>query len=137
MAQKLCVKNGSGIIIHMPEHDGRGWGEYKLSNQKIMGELNLDTVTAARMFYGDDNSTDLRTYNEAAIILRSLGLGLDHCFDLATNNPQKIDAFKKLGMNVVSSSSVIGEHLNSTAIRNLRSKSKNWNHSLSGIQIYG
>lgn len=48
-AQNIVLKKG-GIIIHIPEHDGRGWQEYKMANQRIMYETNLDTVTVAKNF---------------------------------------------------------------------------------------
>jgi GTP cyclohydrolase II len=129
-AQKLCIENGSGVIVHIPGHDGRGWGDYKMANQKIMNELDMDTVTAARMFYGNEDSIDQRTYSEAAIILRALGFNEQHSLHLATNNPEKIKAFEELGIPVSKSSSIIAENIHSIAYKNLQAKSKNWNHNL-------
>jgi len=49
-AQKIILKKG-GIIIHIPGHDGRGWGEFKMANQRIMDECRLDTISAASSFF--------------------------------------------------------------------------------------
>jgi len=132
-AQRLCVENGSGVIIHMPSHDGRGWGHYKFCNQRIMDDLEVDTVTAARLFYGDEAEIDLRTYDEAVMILRSLNLGNRHTFHLATNNPKKIKAFEECGLKLSGTQSVVAERISKTAIKNLNSKAKNWRHNLKNL----
>lgn len=127
-AQELCVSNGSGVIISVPQHDGRGWGEYKMATQRLMNEFNIDTVTASRLFYGCEDDIDQRTYCESVLILRALGFGSKHNFNLGTNNPQKIAAFVELGFSVSEQSSVVAESISEIAKKNLVAKSQNWGH---------
>lgn len=131
LSRRLCVEKGAGIIINIPNHDGRGWGEYKMANQQIMHELGVDTVRAARLFYGNDIIVDQRTYVEAVIILRALGFDSHHTFELATNNPRKIGEFTAFGMNGTTMRAVIPQKLNLMLKKNLQAKAKNWKHSLS------
>ena len=127
----MCVENGSGILIEIPGQDGRGWGgDYKMANQRIMDELNLDTVDTARMFYGGDEFIDQRSYNEAAIILRALGLAPHHVLRLATNNHLKTKGFTDLGMKVISTKSVVAKEISKIAKGNLKAKSKKLGHNL-------
>jgi len=128
-AQRLCVSNGSGVIVHMPSHDGRGWGMYKFPNQRIMDDLEVDTVTAARFFYGNDSEIDRRTYEEAVQILRSMKLNGRHTFNLATNNPKKIKAFVGAGLRVSGTQSIVAERISCVALKNLKSKAKKWKHN--------
>lgn len=125
----LCVENGSGIVIHMPNHDGRGWGEFKMANQQIMDELKVDTVEAARLFYGDETAIDQRTYDEAIMILQALGFK-NHTFCLATNNPRKISAFNAAGMHIKTTKEVVAKNMNGHVKKNLKAKSKHWNHAV-------
>ncbi len=129
-SQALCVKNNGGIIIHTPGHDGRGWGDYKLANQRIMNELHVDTVTAARLFYESEEEIDQRTYFESALIIKALGITEKHHLELATNNPDKISAFRSLNMHISTISPLIPEDISSLALQNLKAKSQHWNHNL-------
>lgn len=128
IALKSCRVNKSGIIISIPRHDGRGWNGFKMANQQLMNDCGLDTVAAARLFYQDEAAIDQRTYTEAVLILRALGFGEYHFFNLATNNPRKIGAFHALGMNLKCSQPVIAKKMNPTLKKNLIAKSKNWKH---------
>jgi GTP cyclohydrolase II len=123
-AQKLCARKG-GIVIEIPGHDGRGWGEYKMANQKLMNDLAYDTIKAAELFYGDKSSIDSRTYSEATIILKALGFS-SHKFDLATKNPFKVQAFLEAGFNVASSKPVKPKIGNKQAMKNINAKRKYW-----------
>ncbi len=77
-AEKVCVENTSGVIVEIPRQDGRGWGEYKMANQRLMDDLGMTTMQAAQAFYGDDTRIDRRTYKECAIILRAFGFREEH-----------------------------------------------------------
>lgn len=100
-AQDIAAEKG-GVIVHIPAHDGRGWQDYKMANQRIMHETNLDTITTAKKFYGDESKIDQRTFDEAAIILRALGFPTGYKFDLGTQNPQKIKALLNVGFDLSS-----------------------------------
>lgn len=125
-AQKLCIKKGAGIVIEIPGHDGRGWGEYKMANQKIMKELNYNTIKAAENFYGSKSIIDARTYNEATIILKALGFTSEQEFDLATKNPFKIQAFLQSGFKIASVKPVHHKVINRKARKNVAAKAKYW-----------
>lgn len=100
-AQNIAAENG-GVIVHIPDHDGRGWQDYKMANQRIMHETGLDTITTAKKFYGDESKIDRRTFNEASIILKALGFPIGYKFDLGTQNPQKVKALLDAGFDLSS-----------------------------------
>lgn len=121
-AQEIALKTG-GIIIYIPDQDGRGWQqEYKMANQRIMYETDLDTITVATKFYGDENTIDIRTFDEATLILRALGFPKGYKFYLGTKNPQKVDALLKEGFNV--STRPINIKCGATLIKHLEAKDK-------------
>ncbi|MFH1968502.1 MAG: hypothetical protein ABIJ84_03895 [bacterium] len=123
-AQNVALQHG-GIIIHMPSHDGRGWQDYKMANQRIMDECDVDTITAAVAFYGNRKMIDCRTYEEAVIILKALGFPAGYNFDLGTKNPKKLSALIDAGFTVSSSPLKIrkpSEHIS----KNLKAKYKYW-----------
>ena len=127
-AIKTCVDNGSGIVIEIPSQDGRGGGDYKMANQRIMDELKINTVEAAQMFYVD-GTIDRRTYEECILILKALGFNDRHKFFLGTNNPEKIKPFLKSGFKI-EPQPIVAEHLNDIARSGLSAKAKNWGHIL-------
>jgi len=129
VAMQKCKDFGAGVIIEIPSQDGRGWGEYKMANQRISHELGVNTVDTARLFYGDDESSDRRTYDEAALLLKAIGLG-DKKIKLGTNNPKKISAFASLGMAVQETESIIADNLSKSARTGLEAKSKDWGHKM-------
>lgn len=129
IALQKCAEKVAGIVVHIPGHDGRGWTQFKPANQFLMDKCEVDTVRAARLFYGDERDIDQRTYIEAIIILRALGFNERHMFNMATNNPRKIGAFIALGMNVKNTQSIVAKNLNPLLMRNLRAKSKEWKHN--------
>jgi len=129
IALRICARDGAGIVVHIPGHDGRGWAQFKLANQQLMDECDLDTVAAARLFYGDELHIDQRTYMESVIILRAFGFGERHIFNMATNNPRKVGAFVALGMNLKGSQSIVAQQVNPLLEANLKAKSEKWNHN--------
>ncbi len=130
IALKSCIEEKCGVVIHIPAHDGRGWSLFKMANQQLMDEGGIDTVEAAKLFYGNEENIDQRGYTEAVVILRAFGFGNQHSFKLATNNPRKIGAFTGLGMNLTSTYPVIARELNKILEENLRAKSKQWGHTI-------
>jgi GTP cyclohydrolase II len=130
--QEEIIKLKSGIIVEIPGQDGRGWGEYKMANQRIMKELGFDTIETAELFYGDAKSIDQRTYTEAAIIIKALGLSSKHSLNIHTDNPYKIEAFAKLGFEIANKSSVNGyKSKDHQLIRNVRAKKEFWSKNFS------
>lgn len=127
MSQKICVKNGSGLIIEIPDQDGRGYGhELKMANQKIMYNTGLSTADTAVSFYGSEDKMDIRDYDEAVLILKALGFNSKHKFVLKTNNPVKTRALTEAGLNISKVESLIVNNLNKLAKRNVKSKLDLW-----------
>ncbi len=130
LGKHTCVERGAGIVVEIPGHDGRGWGDYKMANQRLMADLGYDTVMAARAFYGGDECVDQRTYVECALILRALGFGEQQRFALGTNNPLKTKALMSLGFQLADSTPVVGKNLSEAVKRNLRAKGSFWRHTI-------
>lgn len=124
-AQKIILKKG-GIIIHTPSHDGRGWGEFKMANQRIMNECNFDTITTAIAFYRDKNLFDQRCFKESVLILKALGFPKRYEFDLGTKNSMKESALIETGFTVFSKPVEL-KTLNGRQKENLKAKYNYWN----------
>lgn len=122
LALKKIVREGAGLIVNIPEQDGRGWPQFKMANQQLIDELNVDTMSAAKYFYKDINLCDIRTYDEVALILKALGFNRNHYFDLLSKNKNKINGLTKNSLNVLRSKSLTIHKLNSKAKKNLYSK---------------
>lgn len=127
LAMSMASQNGSGLIIEIPEQDGRGWKEFKLANQRIIDELDINTAETAERFYQGKEFFDVRTYDEAALILKAIGLG-NKVISLGTNNPKKINGFMKLGIQVNESVNILPTNLSVQAQKNFQSKSDMWGH---------
>ncbi len=84
----------AGILIYLRQ-EGRGIGLLKKLQAYNLQDKGLDTVDA-NIHLG--HLADEREYTIAGLILESLHV---HSIRLITNNPKKIDALKKLGINVV------------------------------------
>jgi len=126
--QKLCIENGSGIIINIPKQDGRGYNEdLKMANQKIMDDYDLDTILTAIMFYGDISKIDKRTYVESIILLKALGFN-KHKISLLTNNPLKIEAFRNSEFELDNHKSIKSKNHNQVK-KHLDAKKKFCNHN--------
>ncbi len=92
-AQQEIVRAGEGVILYLRQ-EGRGIG---LANKIRAYELQSsghDTVDANRLLELPD---DAREYDAAAAMLEHLGI---LSVRLMTNNPEKVDALRKLGVEV-------------------------------------
>jgi len=122
IAQEIALMKG-GIIIHIPDQDGRGWQESKMAHQRIMHETNLNTIEIAVKFYGNKDLIDIRTFDESALILKALGFPENYKFELGTRNPIKINALSKAGFDVSTRPIEVKEKLSSLT-KNLKAKDK-------------
>ncbi len=95
-----------GIIVHIPTHDGRGYGTapkaeteiYKRGGKGRIHETEpLDTVAAARLLYGEENCYDLRTFDGVGKLLRDKHISK---VILLTDNVEKVNALKNCGIEV-------------------------------------
>lgn len=82
-----------GVLIYLPQ-EGRGIGLCNKIRAYSLQDLGMDTVEA-NIALGFPN--DMRSYDEAAVILRTLGVASVH---LLTNNPDKVDSLVRNGIRV-------------------------------------
>lgn len=93
----------AGLIIYMHDAEGRGIGHSKKAESILLEQTeNLDTVDA---FHRLGYAADLRDYNLAVEVIKDLGVT---SVRLITNNPQKINAVTKGGIEVIE---IINLHL--------------------------
>jgi GTP cyclohydrolase II len=99
MAMRLIDEAGFGILIYLRQ-EGRGIGLLKKLQAYNLQDQGMDTVEA-NIHLG--HLADEREYTIAALMLEDLKI---KSIKLMTNNPKKIDALEKLGINVVGRISV-------------------------------
>lgn len=84
-----------GTLIYLRGHEGRGIGLGEKLRAYALQDAGLDTVEA-NLALG--HPADARTWEEAAAILRALGLHTG--IRLVTNNPAKADGLRAAGITV-------------------------------------
>jgi 3,4-dihydroxy 2-butanone 4-phosphate synthase/GTP cyclohydrolase II len=99
MALHLISQVDCGVLIYLRQ-EGRGIGLLKKLQAYNLQDQGMDTVDA-NIHLG--HLADEREYGIAALILESLAV---KSVRLMTNNPKKIDALKKLGIDVAGRISV-------------------------------
>ncbi|PNQ80984.1 MULTISPECIES: GTP cyclohydrolase II [Paenibacillus] len=93
-SMKMIVEHGTGALFYLANHEGRGIGLFSKAMAYILQEEGMDTVEANHQLGFED---DTRNYADAISVLRHLR---QKPVTLITNNPKKMDALKKSGMNV-------------------------------------
>lgn len=99
--QQLCeakkrLARSQGIIIHIPQQEGRGMGlDFKLATLQLQQTLGIDNVEAAMLLAGAKAAVevDVRTYAGAIAILKYFNIPTKMKLQLGTNNPHKISIF--------------------------------------------
>ncbi len=93
-AIRAIAEAGSGILLYLAQ-EGRGIGLVNKLRAYSLQDSGLDTVDAnLQLGYGADE----RMYQPAAEMLRQLGF---HSIRLMTNNPEKVAALQRCGIDVV------------------------------------
>lgn len=95
LAQKMIAENGSGLVVYLRGHEGRGIGLGCKLQAYNLQDAGLDTVDA-NLALG--LPADARDYAAGAAILRHLGA---RQVRLLTNNPAKSRALTEHGVEVV------------------------------------
>jgi 3,4-dihydroxy 2-butanone 4-phosphate synthase/GTP cyclohydrolase II len=86
---------GCGVVVYIPEHEGRGIGLANKIKAYHLQECGMDTVEANEAL---GFPPDLRDYGLGAQVLADLGLTK---MRLMTNNPKKFSAMGGYGLEVV------------------------------------
>jgi 3,4-dihydroxy 2-butanone 4-phosphate synthase/GTP cyclohydrolase II len=85
-------RSGSGLIIYLKDHEGRGIGLAEKVKAYALQDSGLDTV-AANLSLG--HLADERSYFDAVAIIKALGI---NSISLLTNNPAKTQALDQAGI---------------------------------------
>lgn len=94
LSKKLIAENGSGFIIYLRDHEGRGVGLSEKLKAYQLQDQGLDTVEA-NVALG--HPIDAREWSDVIEILHSINLSK---LTLLTNNPEKVSALKSAGFDV-------------------------------------
>ena len=87
------ARRGQGAVLYLRQ-EGRGIGLANKIRAYALQELGADTVEANRLLH---LPVDAREYDVAAAMIRSLGI---ESVELMTNNPKKLEALRKLGIQI-------------------------------------
>jgi 3,4-dihydroxy 2-butanone 4-phosphate synthase/GTP cyclohydrolase II len=91
----VIEKAGSGLIIYLRGHEGRGIGLAEKIRAYKLQDAGVDTVEANVML---GHEADMRNWDDAIAILKNLGI---ENVELLTNNPDKVAALVKNEISVV------------------------------------
>jgi len=121
----LIEENGHGYVIYIRDHEGRGIGLAEKIRAYVLQDSGQDTVQA-NVSIGQP--IDDRTYEDAAEILHRLKIT---SLTLLTNNPEKISAIRKAGIDVTTAPlEVIANKHNQKYLETKRDK---LNHALGAL----
>ena len=122
MAMQMIDERGVGILIYLRQ-EGRGIGLLKKLQAYNLQDAGMDTVDA-NIHLG--HLADEREYDIAALILESLKV---KTIELITNNPQKIEGLRKLGIKVAGRIPIVVDAHNHN-LDYLKTKAKKMAHML-------
>jgi len=93
-AMKIIEEAGTGVVIYLRDHEGRGIGLTEKIRAYELQDRGLDTIEA-NLALGHD--VDERDFADAAEILEVLGI---REITLLTNNPTKVQNLQRAGLKV-------------------------------------
>jgi 3,4-dihydroxy 2-butanone 4-phosphate synthase/GTP cyclohydrolase II len=94
-AMELIAEEGSGVILYIKHHEGRGIGLVEKLRAYAMQDSGMDTVEANEAL---GHPADRREYGIGSQILYDLGV---RRMRILTNNPRKYHGVEGLGLEVV------------------------------------
>jgi GTP cyclohydrolase II len=94
LALRILAANSEGILVYGTGHEGRGIGLLNKLRAYVEQDNGADTVDA-NIHLG--LPVDARAYDDVAAVLAALGV---HSVTLLTNNPAKVEALERLGVEV-------------------------------------
>ena len=118
-------KAGSGLIIYLRGHEGRGIGLAEKIRAYKLQDSGADTVEANTML---GHEPDLRNWDDAVEILKNLGI---KSVELLTNNPDKVSALVNNSISV--EQTPIRGTVNSLNKKYLLTKKNKFHHTLGEI----
>ena len=116
---------GSGLIIYLKDHEGRGIGLAQKVKAYALQDGGLDTV-AANISLG--HLADERSYIDAVAIIKALGI---NSICLLTNNPAKTQALDQAGIKYSRVELITTPNIHNQAY--LNSKAQLLKHKLGGL----
>ncbi|MDH6129698.1 GTP cyclohydrolase II [Kitasatospora sp. GP82] len=116
-----------GVVLYLRQ-EGRGIGLFNKLDTYLLQDQDIDTFEANRQI---GRGADERDYTAAVAMLRALGLTR---IRLLTNNPDKVDQLRALGIEV---DEVVptGVHLTAENARYLEAKARLGNHTLTDTPL--
>lgn len=118
-------ENGSGLIIYLRDHEGRGIGLGEKIRAYALQDAGQNTLEA-NISLGHE--VDERSYEDAISIFKALGIS---DVELLTNNPEKLAAFEGSGINLKKRKLQVG--VNEFNRKYLQSKRDLMSHTLGEI----
>lgn len=123
------VAKNQGILIYIPNQDGRGMGlPFKLATLFLQEGLGVDTVESASLL-ASGGLIDVRTYSGVIAIMKFFEVPVSVRLNFHSNNPHKREVFKSNGYSITTQTNVIVEP-NSHTERHLNAKKKHLGHEL-------
>ena len=117
---KLIAEENCGVVVYQ-QQEGRGIGIINKIRAYALQEAGADTIEANERL---GLAVDLRRYEQCAEILRDLGL---RRIRLMSNNPEKISALKRCGLEIVERVS-LSIKFHSSLARYLKTKREKMGH---------
>lgn len=116
------VDEGAGLVLYLPEHEGRGIGLWAKAAAYLLQDQGCDTFEANRRL---GLPGDARSYAAAGVVLGHFLPG--RALRLLSNNPAKRDALAARGFDVVELRPLVaGQHEHNR--RYLEAKARNGHH---------